>query len=200
MNMRQATLVTAGLVLGIGMSSYALAQTSEPSEPAGMTNSDSLRAATVFTVHGKIVEVDKSKSLVTLESQGQKVTLKVENPYNLEAAKVGEPIVVQYYEAVTVRKKKPGEDIPGISVKEGIVTAKRGGVPGAVADQQASVVLSVVEVDQANGILTVKGPDGSVEKVRARDPKNLRHLKPGDEIVVTVSRATAISLEKESRG
>jgi hypothetical protein len=44
----------------------------------------------------------------------------------------------------------------------------------------------------------VKGPDGTVETVKARDPKNLKQLKVGDELVVSVYRAIAISLEKES--
>lgn len=193
----KATIVVLGLAFSIVLSRYALAQTSEPGGVAEATNSESLRSATVLTVHGKIVDVDRAKSLVTLESQGQRVTLKIDNPHNLEAAKVGDSIVSRYYETVTVRKKKPDENLPNVSVKEGIVTAKRGGVPGAVADQRASVVLSVTEVDAANGTLTVRGPDGSVEKVRAKDPKNLRHVKAGDEIVVTVTRATAISLEKE---
>jgi hypothetical protein len=191
----RATIVALGMAFSLVLSRYASAQ--EPGGPAGTADSESLRSATVLTVHGKIVEVDRAKSLVTLESEGQRVTLKIDNPHNLEAAKVGDAIVCRYYETVTVRKKKPDENIPNLSVKEGIVTAKRGGMPGAVADQRASVVLSVTEVDPANGILTVKGPDGSVEKVRAKDPRNLRHVKAGDELVVTVTRATAISLEKE---
>ncbi|MBV8138911.1 MAG: hypothetical protein JO121_25285 [Deltaproteobacteria bacterium] len=143
--------------------------------------------------------MDESKKLVTLEANGRKVTFTVENPYNLKAAKVGDPVVVHYYEVVSVRKKKPGETVPAVSLNEGIATAKSG-TPGAVAGERTSVLVTVEEVDQANGTVTLKGPDGSVEKVKARDPKNLQHLKAGDELVVTVSRLTAIALDKESAG
>jgi len=64
--------------------------------------------------------------------------------------------------------------------------------------RQLSVVVSVVAVDEANGTVTVKDPDGTVETVKARDPKNLKVFKVGDELLVSLSRAIAISLARES--
>ncbi|GEM_PF-3804610 len=175
----------------------ATAQTSNPS--AAAEEPESIRSATVLTIHGKIAAVDESAKSVTLEANGKRVTFKVDNPYNLKAVKAGDPVVVRYYEVVSVRKKKAEEQVPSVSLKEGITTA-RSGTPGAVAQQQATVLVKVVEVDPANGTITLKGPDGSVEKVKARDPRNLAHVKAGDELVVTVSRATAIAIEKEAAG
>jgi Cu/Ag efflux protein CusF len=197
MTRRLKVLVAAALALSIGLTGYVSAQTSAPSPASGPV--EGVAAATQLTIHGTIAAVDKSKKLVTIEANGRKVTLTVENPYNLKAAKVGEPVVVHYYEVVSVRKKKPGETIPAVSLNEGIATAKSG-TPGAVAGERTSVLVTVEEVDQANGTVTLKGPDGSVEKVKARDPKNLQHLKAGDELVVTVSRLTAIAVDKESAG
>ena len=195
MTKRRTVLMAAALALGL--TGYASAQTSAPSPASGAVAG--VATATQLTIHGKIAAVDKRKKLVTLEANGRKVTLTVENPYNLNAAKVGDPVVVHYYEVVSVRKKKPGETIPAVSLNEGIATAKSG-TPGAVAGERTSVLVTVEEVDQANGTVTLKGPDGSVEKVKARDPKNLQHLKAGDELVVTVSRLTAIAVDKESAG
>ena len=110
---------------------------------------------------------------------------------------VGTGVVVRYYEVVTVRKKKAGESLPALSVSGGVVTAKAGGVPGAVAEEHLKAVVSVVQVDKANGTVTIKGADGSVETVKANNPKVLSHLKAGDDLVITASRATAISLDKE---
>jgi Cu/Ag efflux protein CusF len=197
MTKRQTVLMAAALALGVGLIGNVSAQTSAPSPPSGAA--EGVSAATQFTIHGKIAAVDKSKKLVTLEANGRKVTFTVENPYNLNAAKVGDPVVVHYYEVVSVRKKKPGEAIPAVSLNEGIATAKSG-TPGAVAGERTSVLVTVEEVDQANGTVTLKGPDGSVEKVKARDPKNLQHLKAGDELIVTISRVTAIAIDKESAG
>jgi hypothetical protein len=71
-------------------------------------------------------------------------------------------------------------------------------VPNAVAGQQARVLVAVVAIDEANGTVAVKGPDGTVERVKARDPRNLKKLKVGDELVVSLARAVAISLDKET--
>jgi hypothetical protein len=72
-------------------------------------------------------------------------------------------VVVRYYEVVSVRKKKPTESLPSLSVTGGVVTAKAGGLPGAVAEEHLKAVVSVVQVDKANGTVTIKGADGSVE-------------------------------------
>ena len=193
MNKRKLLLFAALLAFGLGLNQSAAAQSGE----AAVTST----SYTAVTAHGKIVEVNKAEKLVTIEGTGgRKLYLKVENPYNLEAAKVGEPVVAHFYEVVTIRKKKPGETVPSASLKEGIATAQPGQVPGAVAGQRASVLVTVDAIDEANGTVSVKGPDGTVEKVKARDPRNLKHLKVGDELVVTLARAVAISLDKESPG
>jgi hypothetical protein len=196
----QTILMAALLVFAMGLSGYGSAQTSQPAaEASGTASPEGVRSATVLTIHGKIAAVDEAQKLVTLEANGKTVSLKVENPYNLKAAKVGDPVVVRYYEVVTIRKKKPGEQIPAASLSEGIATAKSG-TPGAVAREQARLLVTVTEVDPENGTVTIKGPDGSIEKVKARDPRNLKLVKVGDQLVVTISRATAIAIEKEAAG
>lgn len=198
---RKISLVAGLVVIGLALSNAASAQSGQATGASPSGSVEAVRSITVITVHGKIAEVDKARKQIVLEGlEGQKVTLRVNNPYNLKAAKVGEPVVTRFYEVVTIRKKKLGEVVPSASLKEGIATAKRGGVPGAVAEQQASLLVSVAAIDEANGTVTIKAPDGTVEKVKARDPKNLKQLKVGDDLVVTLDRAIAISLDKESAG
>jgi hypothetical protein len=165
--------------------------------PAAATG-ESVRAATVLTIHGKVTAIDKAQKLVTIQvPSGKEYPLKVDNPYNLGAVDVGTGVIVRYYEVVSVRKKEPGESLPSLSVSEGVVTAKPGAAPGAVAEEHLKAVVSVVQVDEPNGTVTIKGSDGSVETVKANDRKVLSNLKSGDDLVITASRATAISLEKE---
>ena len=163
--------------------------------------SESIRTATVLTIQGRVTAADKSQKLVTVQvPSGQKYTLKVDNPYNLDAAVVGTGVIVRYYEVVSVRKKRLGESLPSLSVNGGIVTAKPGALPGAVAEEHLKAVVSVVQVDKTSGTVTIKGSDGSVETVKANDPTVLSRLKAGDDLVITTSRATAISLEKAPAG
>ena len=191
----QTTFMALVLSLGVALTGQARAQESAPA--AGSGGGEGVHSATVLTIHGKIAAVDEAKKQVTLEANGKQVTFQVDNPYNLKNAKVGDPVVVRYYEVVSVRKKKKGEEVASVSLTEGIATAKSG-TPGAVAEQKATVLVTVTDVDAENGTVTIKGPDGSTEKVKARDPKVLKHLKAGDELVVTVTRATAIAIEKEA--
>jgi hypothetical protein len=186
------------LILGVGLSSAPALAQADATAPTVAANSEGIRAATVLTIHGKVTAVDKAEKLVTIQvPDGRKYTLKVDNPYNLDAANVGAGVVVRYYEVVSVRKKKPGESLPSLSVTGGVVTAKAGGPPGAVAEEHINAVVSVVQVDKASGTGTIKGADGSVETAKANNPKVLSHLKAGDDLVITRSRATAISLDKE---
>jgi len=192
-------LILTCVVLAVGLSNRVFAQPASPAASSTESASPGVRAATVIVVHGKIVAIDKAKKSVTLEGpEGRQVALKVNNPHNLEAVKVGDPVVARFTEIVTIRKKKPGENLPSASVSGGIVTAKPGEPPGAAAAQQLTVVFGVVDVDRAQGLVTIKGPDGSVETVKAQNPKNLDQLKSGDELVVTSTKAAAISVEKES--
>jgi hypothetical protein len=198
---RKISLIVVLIVIGLALNETASAQSDQATGTSSPGSVEAVRSITVITVHGKIAEVDKAKKQVVLEGpEGRKVTLAVNNPYNLNAAKVGAPVVTRFYEVVTIRKKRPGEVVPSASLKEGVATAKLGGLPGAVGEQQASVLVSVAAIDEANGTVTIKAPDGTVEKVKARDPKNLKQLKIGDDLVVTLDRAIAISLDKESSG
>ena len=196
--MHKIVSVLGLMMLGIVLSPAMQLVLAETTAPSSAGDAEGIRAATVLTIHGTVTAVDKAEKLVTIQvPSGQKYTLKVDNPINLDAAKEGVGVVVRYYEVVSVRKKKPGESLPALSVSGGVVTAKAGGLPGAVAEEQVNAVVSVVQVDQASGTVTIKGADGSIETAKARNPKVLSHLKAGDDLVITSSRATAIGLDKE---
>jgi hypothetical protein len=199
MTKRWTILFFAILLVGLGSNYGARAQESSPAASPAESKPEGVVAATVITAHGKIVRVNKARKQITLELPGGKqVTVDVQNPYNLNAAKAGEPFLVRYYEVVTIRKEKPGENIPSASLTGGIATAQPGGTPGAVREMHIRLVVTVDAIDVANGTVTVKAPDGTTETVKARDPQNLKRLKVGDQLVVGISRAVGITLQKES--
>jgi hypothetical protein len=196
---RGAFLISTIIALCAATGYAAMAQEPSPAQTPAETSPEGVSYGTVITVHGKIAKVNKARKQVTLQlPQGQQVTLDVQNPYNLNSAKVGEPFVARYYEVVTIRKKKPGESVPNASLKGGIATAKPGGRPGAVREMHLTLLVTVDAIDEAKGTVTVKAPDGTVETVKPRNPENLKRLKVGDELVVGISRAIGITLEKES--
>ena len=156
-------------------------------------------SATVVTIHGKIVSVNRAKKLVTIEGpRGKRVTLHVYNPYNLAAAKPGEAFVVRFYEIVTIREKRPGESIAAASLEEGVVSAAPEQTPGAVIGKQVQLVATIDAINRDKETVTLKGPDGVVETTSVANPANLRYVKVGDEIVITLTNVVAIWLEKDS--
>jgi ribosomal protein S17 len=62
--------------------------------------------------------------------------------------------------------------------------------------QQVTVTATIVAIDKKAHTVTIKGPDGNTETVKARDPKNLEALKVGDLVEITYTRALAIALDK----
>ena len=123
----------------------------------------------------------------------------VYNPYNLAAAKPGEPFVAKFYEIVTVRKTNPGELQPSASVAEGVISASPGQTPCAVVGHGVQLVVTVEAINRELETITVKAADGTDETVHVSNPDNFKHLKVGDGIVVTLWKVVAVALEKESR-
>ncbi len=155
-------------------------------------------AASILTVHGKIESVNRAKRLVTLVGpEGNKVTFKVAKSVSLTSVKAGDPFVAHFFESVHIRRKRPGEVLPAVSIKEGISAAQPGQTPGGVVHTKSKVVLSVTAVDSKDRTVTVKAPDGTEETVKVGNSRYLRHVKVGDDLVVTVRQAVAISLDKE---
>src|SRR5262245_20472776 len=114
---RLILLVGITAALGLASNFGASAQPDQPAASSSPTRKGAIHSVTEITFHGKITEVDRANKLVTLEGvPGGKVVLRVQNPYNLKAAKVGEPVVIRFYEVVTMRRKKPGETVPTASL------------------------------------------------------------------------------------
>jgi hypothetical protein len=154
---------------------------------------------TLITVHGKIISVDREKMMVTIEGpSGKPISIHVYNPYNLAAAKPGEPFVARFYEIVTIRKKQPGEVIPAASLQQGIISASPGQTPGAAFGTMLQFVATIDAIDSAKNTVELKGPDGAIETVNVANPENLAQVKVGDEIVITLTNVVAVALEKES--
>ena len=191
--MRAPVLLPTILILGLGFSYGASAQSAAPE-----ATPPEVSRTTVVNFRGKIVDVDTAKSLVTLEGpEGRRVTFVVQNPDNLKAAKVGEPFSARYYDVVTIRKKKPGENVQDATTA-GAWTTNPLGVPGGSRALQATLVVTVEAIDDANGTVTVKAADGTTETVKARHPEMLKQIKAGDQLVIALYQAIAISLQKES--
>jgi hypothetical protein len=153
----------------------------------------------VVTVRGTVEAIDKEKQTVTLKGPKRSLTLQVRDPKKLEQIKVGDPVVGKYYEALAFEVKKAGTAAPGVSAQQGMATSKPGETPAGVVGQQVSVTATIVAIDKAARTVTIKGPDGATETVKARDPRNLETVQAGDLVEITYTRALAIALDKPAK-
>ena len=177
-----AVVLFALLALGLILNQPSFAQqASSSAQPAPSPaaappapHGHGIGEATILIIHGKIASVNRAKRLVTLVGlEGNKVTFKVAKSANLASVKAGDPFVAHFFESVHVRRKRPGEVLPAVSIKEGITTATSGQTPGSVVHTKRKVVLTVVAIDPKDGTVTVKDPDGTEETVKVDNSKYL---------------------------
>ena len=162
---------------------------------AAATSESELHFVSVLTLRGEVVAIDPANRLVTLKSPtGQTTALEARNEQDLEPLKVGDHVLMRYFEGAQIGKYKQGEMVPSFSLKQGIITAKLGG-PSA---KKHALVLTVENVDVAEQEITLRGSDGSLETIMVANPEYLRHIKAGDRVGISHAQALALSLEKET--
>jgi len=168
--------------------------------PAPTEKAPGRAAGKAVQVKGTVAAVDKDAKTITLKGpKGRTVTLDVQDPSKLEAVKVGDPVVATYMEAVAFQIKKPGTATPGTTVQESRVSSKPGETPAGAIGQEVSVTATITEVNKKAGTVTIKGPKGNSETIKAQDPKNLDLVKVGDLVEITYARALAVSLDKSAK-
>jgi Cu/Ag efflux protein CusF len=188
-------LLVSSFVLGLAFGTNA-ATASVVAQATAPAAKPKVQEAAVVTVRGTVEAIDKEKQTVTLKGPKRTLTLHVRDPKKLEAIKVGDPVVGKYYEAVAIEVKKPGAATPGVTAQQSVATSKPGETPAGAIGQQVSVTTTITAIDKAARRVTLKGPDGSSEMVKVRDPKNLEAVKVGDLVEITYTRALAIALDK----
>ena len=149
------------------------------------------------TVRGTISAIDKDKGTVTLKGpKGGTVTLEVRDPSKFDVIKVGDPVVATYVEALGFQARKAGTASPGASVQESRVTSNPGETPAGAIGREITVTGTITAIDKKARTVTIKGPTGETETIKAKDPKNLDAVKVGDLVDVTYTQALAVSLDK----
>jgi len=178
-----------------------LAQTSGTEKtPAATEKAPGRAAGRAVQVKGTVAAVDKDNRTVTLKGpKGRTVTLEVQDPQKLDAIKVGDPVVATYMEALAFQIKKSGTATPGTTVQETRVSSKPGETPAGAIGQEVTVTTTITAIDKKAGTVTIKGPQGNTETVKAKDPKNLDLAKVGDLVEITYARALAVSLDKPAK-
>jgi|SwirhisoilCB2_FD_contig_51_3063542_length_1595_multi_2_in_0_out_0_2 hypothetical protein len=114
---------------------------------------------------------------------------------NFDKIRQGDQVNIKYYESVAYSLMKPGEELSAT----GRANASRpaGQTPGGVAMSVSNTTATVKAIDRDNRQVVLKSATGEIVHVFV-DPRvgNLRRIKEGDQVSVTMTKAIAVSVEK----
>jgi hypothetical protein len=197
--MRKVFVFVAVVIFVLSFAVMGLAQ-EKKGDTASAGKKPSVYKEKVVTGTATVEAIDLEKRIVTLKrADGSVFDLAVgKEARNLPQVKVGDEVVVKYYESIAVQVTKPGA-AEGSQVKETVARAKPGEKPGGAVTKQVTVTATVEKIDKKKMIATLRGPEGKVVDVKVRNPKNLENVNVGDQVVITYTEAVAVSVEKPKK-
>lgn len=165
---------------------------SEPGKAAAMRS---------MKVSAKVVAIDKITRTVTLKGPNGNVVDVVagDDVKNFDQIKVGDLVVVNFVQALSLELQKTKGGASGIAEKSAMATAKPGERPAAAAAHQVTAIAKVTAVNKKAKTITLKGPRGNSFTLDVQNPDQFKVVKVGDEVLVTYTEAVAISVEPAAK-
>jgi hypothetical protein len=179
------TAAMMGMLLMAGM---AYAGTPQPAKVEQTT-----KASAVVT------RLDVASRQLTVKTDAGDVVTVIVDPAvrNLAQVKVGDKIVISYYESLGLAVRKPG-DPSRITGQVDATRAEEGQRPGGTARSTVTVPVTIVSVDTVKNVVKFYGNDNIVrttDVVRPEGKAFIKQLKPGDEVVISYTESLAVSVE-----
>jgi len=153
----------------------------------------------VVTATAKVEAVNEANRTVTLQGPENTVIVKVEEWVDIGKVKSGDSIDVIYFESLVAEIYKKGEKPPVSGVQTiKYVNGSAGEKPAAAAARETILKGTVQSIDTSNRIVVIEDPDGNLKAHKVKDPKNMDKIEEGDTVVISLTQAVAISVEKSS--
>jgi hypothetical protein len=159
----------------------------------------SLSASQSMTVSAVVEAIDHETRVVTVRKpDGEEITFKAsEEARNLDQVEVGDVLIAEYVESVSIDvMANDGLEADSAKVAAMARTAE-GEMPGFAAMDTSVVIATVEEINVEANTFKLKGPEGNVREYVARNPDNLKRAVVGDLVVITVTEAIAIAVERQ---
>jgi hypothetical protein len=149
---------------------------------------------------GTITAIDKTTRDVTLKGpEGNEVTVTAgPEVKNFDSMRVGDQVNAQYVEALTLELKKGGGKTVARTEQTGGAGANPGERPAGAVGRQVTIVAYVVDVNAAKQVVTLRGPQRTVQLV-VPDPEQFKRVAKGDQVEATYTQALAIAVEPAAK-
>jgi hypothetical protein len=158
----------------------------------------SFAASQSMTVSAVVEAIDHETRVVTVRKpDGEAITFTAsEEARNLDQVSVGDVLIAQYTETVSINVVAGDGLEPEAAGAAALARTEKGEMPGVAAMEATVVISTVEEINVEANTFKLKGPDGVVTEYVARNPENLKRSEVGDLVVITVTEAIAIAVEK----
>jgi Cu/Ag efflux protein CusF len=187
-----AIAISASLIAAAPLAARAQTTSSFTTDPGkvGVSKTVKMTATVVLVELG-------SRDLLLIDSQGKMHKVNVsDQARNLDQIKVGDKVTAEYTEAISLQIKKRGSaDGPPASAQEALIRSPSGAKPGGAVGRKVTAFATVMTVDPAKQLVTLRGPLGNDYDVQVLDPAQLQALKKGDDVEVVYTEALAISVQ-----
>lgn len=148
---------------------------------------------TALLYDGEVINIDAATRTVTLKNQDGESTI-VAGPEvkNFAEIKVGDRFDVVYELAIAVelvKVKNPG--VTGEQVTTTTATAPQGDKPGVITTNTITATANVEAIDATKNIVSLKGPQGNIFKVKVQNPDLMKDIAVNDQVKVVYTEAIA---------
>ena len=142
---------------------------------------------------GEVTKIDAATRTVTLKNKDGETSI-VAGPEvkNFAEIKVGNHFDVVYELAVAielVKVKNPGTTSEQVSTST--TTAPQGDKPGMITTKTVTATATVESIDAAKNIVSLKGPQGNIFKVKVQNPDLMKDIAVNDQVKVVYTDAIA---------
>lgn len=146
--------------------------------------------AAIAEVTAKVAAVDIEKRWLSLKTKDGRTVEMTVGPEvrNLTQIKVGDTVELVYMQAIDFQVRKPtAEEIARSNQGAGFVArAPKGSKPFGLAAASETSIFTIAAIDTSNSMVSLRDGERLVT-VKAKYPENLKLVKEGDSVVVTVS-------------
>ncbi len=142
---------------------------------------------------GEVTKIDAATRTVTLKNNDGETSI-VAGPEvkNFAEIKVGDRFDVVYELAVAielVKVKNPGTTSEQVSTST--TTAPQGDKPGMITTNTVTATANVEAIDTAKNVVSLKGPQGNIIKVKVQNPELMKDIAVNDQVKVVYTEAIA---------
>lgn len=203
--MKKVLSVVLAVMLMVAFAQVAAAQEQKAAVSAEMKAAPKEAAgrpgavvAGTATVTATIDAIDAATRKVTLKYPDGKMQTITCGPEvrNFDQMKVGDLVKTTYAQSVAIWVRKATEK-PAAAEVQTVKVAPKGDMPHATLTKTTEITATVEGIDYKKRTVTLKGPEGNVNTYPVdKRVKRLNEVKVGDEVVLRVTEAFAIKVER----